>query len=289
MTNCSGADNADRRRRLEAVSTRRLARAEGSRHVEVEPGWRNGGGVEPGWRLAGGGGEVEPGPQLRPQVDCGAPPPLPLKQRRPGSAAAACNSENGCKVCRGACARPDVRTAGRSDAERCRRTQDVPDGRCLRHAGGSQQGPVEVMLPRRPQTPLKPRRPQSPSPSRQRCVSRTYICYLSPPSPTPPPLPPTHLSTPSLVRRVVQRPPSPESPSPSPSPPPRFSSIAPPLPRVPPSPPVPHRPPRCPRKPPPGILKLPGVNCGRTSPRRRGRHVEFLDSLQEADQDNRRA
>ena len=257
---------------MEAVSTRRLARAEGSglRHVD--------------------------GPQLRPQVDAGGPhpPPLPQKLRRPLAAAAACNSEqNGCTVCRGAstCARPDVRTAsGRSDAERCRRTQDVPDGRCLRHGGaGSQhQAETRIVLPRRPQTP-GPRRPQSPSPSRQRCVSRTYICYLSPPSPTPPAMPPAHLATPSLVRRVVQRPPSPETPSPSPSPPPRFSSMVPPLPRAPPSPPVPHRPPRCPRKPPPGILKLPGVNCGRTSPRRRGRHVEFLDSLQETEQDNRRA
>ena len=229
---------------------------------------------------------------MRPQVDGGPhPPPLPQKLRRP--AAAACNSENGCTVCRATtCARPDVRTAGRSDAERCRRAQDVPDGRCLRHSGGGSQhqAPVEtrIALPRRPQTP-GPRRPHSPSPSRQRCVSRTYICYLSPPSPTPPALPPTHLATPSLVRRVVQRPPSPESPSLSPSPPPRFSSMAPPLPRAPPSPPVPHRPPRCPRKPPPGILKLPGVNCGRTSPRRRGRHVEFLDSLQDSEQDNRRA
>ena len=290
----SGADNADRRRRLEAVSTRRLARsgqarAEGSglRHVDG-PQLRN----------------VD-GPQLRPQVDAGGPhpPPLPQKLRRPvlAAAAAACNSEqNGCTVCRGSssstCARPDVRTAmsGRSDAsERCRRTQDVPDGRCLRHQGGAgSQHQAEtrmVQLPRRPQTP-GPRRPHSPSPSRQRCVSRTYICYLSPPSPTPPAMPPTHLATPSLVRRAVhQRPPSPETPSPSPSPPPRFSSMVPPLPRAPPSPPVPHRPPRCPRKPPPGILKLPGVNCGRTSPRRRGRHVEFLDSLQETEQDNRRA
>ena len=254
------------------MSTRRLARAEvSSRHVDL----------------------VRPSTS---QVDLGGPPPpLPQKLRRPAAAAARCSTtttgENGCTTCRPTCApRTDVRNGGRR--ERCGRTQqDVPDARCQRHnAAGSQQDPNEsrLPLPRRPQTP-GPRRPQSPSPSRQRCVTRTYICYLSPPSPTPPPLPPTRLATPSLVRRVVQRPPSPETPSLSPSPPPRFSSMVPPLPRAPPSPPVPHRPPRCPRKPPPGILKLPGVNCGRTSPRRRGRLVEFLDSLQETEQDNRRA
>ena len=275
------------------MSTRRLARAEvSSRHVDlVRPPTGQVDLVRPSTN------QLDLGRPSTSQVDLGGPPPpLPQKLRRPAAAAARCTTtttttgENNCTTCRPTCApRTDVRNGGRR--ERCGRTQqDVPDARCQRHgAAGSHQDPNEsrLPLPRRPQTP-GPRRPQSPSPSRQRCVTRTYICYLSPPSPTPPPLPPTRLATPSLVRRVVERPPSPETPSLSPSPPPRFSSMAPP--RPPPSPPVPHRPPRCPRKPPPGILKVPGVNCGRTSPRRRGRHVEFLDSLEDNDvEDNRRA